>query len=185
MKKHIFSADRSRRKSLLGILALSYMVIPLLSFHAISQKIIEPPPGIIHSCEPDSDWIDDPNTLYLTVEEMPQFPGGEFALQQFIEKNLQYPAGALKDSVQGRVSCQFIVEKDGSLSKIEVTRSKDPRLSKEAIRIISKMPKFIPAKQRGHIVRCIYIVVVTFKIPGLKTETDPTILRIQDFINQK
>ena len=114
-----------------------------------------------------------PDYVYLTVEQMPKFPGGETALLKWISDNMSYPSTALFNGIYGRVACQFIVEKDGSVSNVEVIRGRDPDLDKEAIRVLQKLPKFEPGRQRGEVVRVKYQVPVSFKIQN-KEEPETT-----------
>ncbi|MDO4496958.1 MAG: TonB family protein [Bacteroidales bacterium] len=104
------------------------------------------------------------NMIFTVVEQNPEFPGGEAALMQFIKKNLKYPAFAAENGIQGRVTLSFTVEKDGSIANIEVMRSPAEELSKEAIRVVSSMPKWKPGKQRGKPVRVKYVLPVTFRL---------------------
>ena len=101
---------------------------------------------------------------YTVVEQMPQFPGGETALLNNISKNLVYPKIAQENGIQGRVIVRFMVNKDGSISNIQIVRSLDPTCDKEAIRIIKSLPKFIPAKQNGVNVAVWYTLPITFKL---------------------
>lgn len=86
------------------------------------------------------------------VKEEPSFPGGEGALRDFISKNLRYPKFAKEKGIYGPVHVSFIVEKDGSLTDFIVTRSVDPSLDKEAIRVLQSMPKWNPGKRDGQFV---------------------------------
>ena len=86
------------------------------------------------------------------VKEEPSFPGGEGALGDFISKNLRYPKFAKEKGIYGPVHVSFIVEKDGSLTDFIVTRSVDPSLDKEAIRVLQSMPKWNPGKLDGQFV---------------------------------
>lgn len=86
------------------------------------------------------------------VKEEPSFPGGESALRDFISKNLRYPKFAKEKGIYGPVHVSFIVEKDGSLTDFIVTRSVDPSLDKEAIRVLQSMPKWNPGKLDGQFV---------------------------------
>jgi len=104
------------------------------------------------------------NQIFTVVEQNPEFSGGEAALMQFIKKNLKYPAFAAENGIQGRVTLSFTVEKDGSIANIEVMRSPAEELSKEAIRVVSSMPKWKPGKQRGKPVRVKYVLPVTFRL---------------------
>ena len=102
--------------------------------------------------------------VFDVVEQMPEFPGGQAALLKWIGDNIKYPAIAEENGIQGRVVCTFVVERDGSVTDVQVARSIDPSLDKEAIRVLKKMPKWIPGKQNGSAVRVKYTVPVTFRL---------------------
>lgn len=103
--------------------------------------------------------------IFVVVEENPQFPnGGTAGLLQYLGKNIKYPTIPQENGTQGRVTVQFVVNKDGSIVDVKVIRGVDPYLDKEAVRVISTMPKWIPGKQRGVPVRCKFTVPVTFKL---------------------
>lgn len=103
--------------------------------------------------------------IFTVVEEMPDFPdGGLQGLLKFLAKNIKYPVIAQENGIQGRVVCAFVVNKDGSIVDIEVLRGVDPSLDKEAVRVLSTMPKWKPGKQRGKPVRVKYTVPVMFRL---------------------
>ena len=103
--------------------------------------------------------------VFVVVESMPEFPGGQQALFKYLSDNIKYPVIAQENGIQGRVICQFTVNKDGSIVDIEVVRSGgDPSLDKEAVRVIKTMPKWKPGKQRGKQVRVKFTVPVSFKL---------------------
>lgn len=102
--------------------------------------------------------------VFEVVEQMPSFPGGTGALMQYLSKNIKYPPVAEEMGIQGRVICTFVVERDGSVSDIRIARSVDPSLDKEAIRVVSGMPKWIPGRQNGQMVRVKYTLPVTFRL---------------------
>ena len=103
--------------------------------------------------------------VFVVVESMPEFPGGQQALFKYLSENVKYPVIAQENGIQGRVICQFVVNKDGSIVDVEVVRSGgDPSLDKEAVRVIKSMPKWKPGKQRGKPVRVKYTVPVNFKL---------------------
>jgi len=102
--------------------------------------------------------------IFQIVEEMPEFPGGMAECLKFLAKNLKYPTIAQENGVQGRVIIQFVVNKDGSIVEPVVARGVDPYLDKEALRVVSTMPKWKPGKQLGKAVRVKYTVPVTFKL---------------------
>lgn len=98
------------------------------------------------------------------VEQMPMFPGGNEELLKYLGKNLKYPVICQEMSIQGRVVCSFVVEKDGSITDIKVIRSIDPNLDKEAVRVLKSMPKWIAGRQNGRPVRVKYNVPVAFRL---------------------
>ena len=103
--------------------------------------------------------------VFVIVEKMPEFPGGQQALFKYLSENVKYPVIAQENGIQGRVICQFVVNRDGSIVDVEVVRSGgDPSLDKEAIRVIKSMPKWKPGQQRGKPVRVKYTVPVNFKL---------------------
>lgn len=102
--------------------------------------------------------------VFTAVEQEPEFPGGTQALVEFIRTNLRYPEPCVKDSIEGRVTLSFVVEKDGSVTEITKMRSPNEDLTKEAIRVVSAMPNWIPGKQRGEAVRVRYVLPVTFRL---------------------
>ena len=119
---------------------------------------IAPPPEVVE--EPEEDEV-----IFVVVETMPEFPGGAQAMYKYLSENVKYPVIAQENGIQGRVICQFTVNKDGSLVDIEVVRSGgDPSLDKEAIRVIKSMPKWKAGQQRGKPVRVKYTIPVNFKL---------------------
>ena len=104
-------------------------------------------------------------TIFEVVEQMPEFPNGGMAgLMQYLSKNIKYPTIAQENGTQGRVTVQFVVNRDGSIVDAKVLRGVDPYLDKEAIRVISFMPKWKPGMQRGKAVRVKYTVPVMFRL---------------------
>lgn len=99
--------------------------------------------------------------VYEVVEQMPSFPGGQEALMTYINHNIKYPE---EDCGQGRVTVSFIVEKDGSITNATIRRSVDPAFDREALRVVSSMPKWIPGKNNGRKVRVRFNVPVQFKL---------------------
>ena len=103
--------------------------------------------------------------IFMVVESMPEFPGGQQALFKYLAENVKYPVIAQENGIQGRVICQFVVNKDGSIVDVVAVRSSgEPSLDKEAIRVIKSMPKWKPGKQRGQPVRVKYTVPVNFRL---------------------
>lgn len=104
------------------------------------------------------------NKVFDVVEQMPSFPGGPSALMQYLSSNIKYPVVAQENGVQGRVVVSFVVERDGSITDVQVARSVDPSLDREAQRVVRNMPKWIPGKQNGQAVRVKYNVPVAFRL---------------------
>lgn len=103
--------------------------------------------------------------VYEVVEQMPSFPGGLNALMTYLSNNVVYPEEAWKNGEEGRVVASFIVETDGSISNVSISRSVSPLLDAEAVRVISAMPKWVPGKSHGKAVRVKFNVPISFKIP--------------------
>ncbi|MBF1558677.1 MAG: energy transducer TonB [Prevotella salivae] len=102
--------------------------------------------------------------VFDVVEVMPQFPGGQIAMLQYLMKNIKYPEQAMKEGIQGRVAVSFIVEKDGSISNVRPVLSVHPLLNKEAVRVVKSMPKWSPGKHNGKPVRVRFNLPVMFKL---------------------
>lgn len=102
--------------------------------------------------------------VYDVVEQMPTFPGGPAALMQYISNSTRYPKVAEANGIQGRVTVQFVVEKDGSISRVKTMKSAEPSLDHEAERIVRSMPKWNPGKSNGSPVRVKYFVPVVFRL---------------------
>ena len=104
--------------------------------------------------------------IFRSVEQMPQFPGGDAALMKFLQSHINYPPMAAENNVQGKVILQFVVEKDGKVGEVKVARSVDKDLDREAIRVVKTLPRFTPGRQNGQPVRVWYTLPVTFKLQG-------------------
>ncbi|MBQ9216002.1 MAG: energy transducer TonB [Prevotella sp.] len=113
--------------------------------------------------EPEPPKVEE-TKVFDVVEEMPQFPGGNSALMEYLGKNIKYPVVAEENGIQGRVVCTFVVERDGSITDVKVVRGVDSSLDKEAVRVVKSMPRWIPGKQNGSAVRVKYTLPVTFKL---------------------
>ncbi|MEA4995178.1 MAG: TonB family protein [Petrimonas sp.] len=102
--------------------------------------------------------------IFVVVEEQPEFPGGNTAMMKFLSDNIKYPVIAQENGIQGRVITNFVVERDGSITDVQVVRGVDPSLDKEAIRVIQSMPKWKAGKQRGSAVRVRFTLPVVFRL---------------------
>lgn len=111
----------------------------------------EPPGGTVETEVP-----------FVIVEQMPEYPGGEEALFRFLSENTRYPTMARDAGIKGRVYLQFVVAKDGSITNIELLRGIGGGCDEEAIRVVGKMPKWIPGEQAGKKVPVIYRLPFNF-----------------------
>jgi TonB family protein len=111
---------------------------------------------------------------FTAVEQMPVFPGGEEALMKYIKENLRYPQSAAKSGIQGRVIVRYVVASDGSITKVEVLRGFNEACNKEAVRVVSMMPKWIPGKQSGRNVPVYYTIPIVYKLSDEKKDNMPT-----------
>ncbi len=101
--------------------------------------------------------------IFTIVEKQAGFPGGTAKLMEYLKKELVYPQVAIDNNIQGRVFIEFVVNKDGSIQDVRVARGVDPVLDQEAVRVVKKMPKWIPAEQRGKSCRSRFTLPVLFK----------------------
>ncbi|MBO5806622.1 MAG: TonB family protein [Bacteroidaceae bacterium] len=105
------------------------------------------------------------NEIHQVVEVQPEFPGGMKALMKYLQENIQYPRISRENNSQGRVFVRFIVNTDGSIQGAEVMKSSgDIYLDKEAVRVVSGMPKWSPARQSGKAVRVYFVLPVVFRL---------------------
>jgi protein TonB len=102
--------------------------------------------------------------IFMVVESMPEFPGGEPNLYKFLAENIKYPQMAKESGIQGRVFVTFVVERDGSVTDVRVLRGIGGGCDEEAIRVVKSMPKWTPGKQRGKSVRVQYNLPVKFTL---------------------
>lgn len=127
------------------------------------QPVYKTDKGVIISTNPRVVQVNG-SAPFEVVEQMPQFPGGQPGLMQFIAKNIKYPESAQKAKEQGTVFLQLIVDKDGKAISPKILRSVSPALDAEAIRLINAMPKWKPGKQKGEAVAVKYTVPIKFKL---------------------
>jgi len=106
----------------------------------------------------------EPEKIFTTIEQKPQFPGGEAALMKWLSSHINYPTMAQEEGAQGRVVVQFVVERDGRVGQAKIARGIHPALDKEALRLVKSLPKFIPGKNNGQEVRCWFTLPINFKL---------------------
>lgn len=129
--------------------------------------------------DPNQDWeppiddepeIDDPNRIFIAIQKMPNFTGGESELFKYLRNTIQYPKQASELRMSGIVYVSFVVEKDGSITNIVVERGVNGGCSEEAVRAIENMPKWEPGIQSGKKVRCKFTLPVKFVLRQFKTK---------------
>ena len=113
--------------------------------------------------EPPKHVVED-TKIFTVVEQMPMYPGGDAALMGYLRDNIKYPTVAAENGVQGRVVVGFVVERDGSITDVNILRGVDPSLDREAMRVVKSMPRWNPGKQNGSAVRVKYQVPVSFRL---------------------
>jgi TonB family protein len=101
---------------------------------------------------------------YVVPEDMPQFPGGEEARIKYMADNIKYPENALKNGINGRVFITFVVEKDGSITGVEMLRGFDKECDAEAMRVVKMMPNWTPGRVKGQPVRTVFNMPISFKL---------------------
>lgn len=117
---------------------------------------------------------DQEKPVFFVVEEMPDFPGGEEALLEFLATNVKYPAIAQENGIQGKVFVVFIIDENGKVIEPKIARGVDPILDQEAIRVVTAMPAWKPGKQRGKNVRVSYTVPINFVLAEKEKAPDET-----------
>jgi len=157
-----------RAAALLPALALAVSVIQSPALASVLEST-----SLAKISGSDTKVNENPATLKTTNPSKPEnntnetiatFPGGETALYQFLADNIKYPAEAEKKKIEGRVAVQFVISTTGKVSDIKVTRSVDPLLDAEAVRVASMLPDFNPATKNGIPVATEYILPVSFKL---------------------
>jgi len=102
--------------------------------------------------------------IFMVVESMPEYPGGEAALYKFLAENIKYPQMAKESGIQGRVFVTFVVERNGAVTDVRILRGIGGGCDEEAIRVVTNMPQWTPGKQRGKSVRVQYNLPVKFTL---------------------
>ena len=132
---------------------------PIIAPDTLQDNCSEPKSMVVQT-----DTISE-NVIFGDIpDQAASFPGGHNALREFIDNNLHYPETLAEAGVQGRVIVRFVIEKDGTVTNPKVVKSIDPVLDQEALRIVSIMPKWSPAKMYGNVIRSTYTVPVYFRV---------------------
>ncbi|MBL1232698.1 MAG: energy transducer TonB [Vicingaceae bacterium] len=131
------------------------MLLTFVGSISFAQEIEKEEPLTIEEEKIDTD-------VFVIVEQMPEFPGGQDSLYKFLGANIVYPNKAKKDGVEGKVYINFTIEKDGSINEVKVLRGVHPLLDEEAVRVVESFPKWKPGKQKGKTVRVSYNLPLNF-----------------------
>ena len=110
--------------------------------------------------------------VFYVVEEMPEFPGGDKELRQYIANNVEYPEEAQKNNIEGKVFVSFVVAKDGNVKDAKIERGVAPSIDNEALRVVNSLPKWTPGKQRGQAVNVKFTVPINFELGGKKNTVE-------------
>lgn len=102
--------------------------------------------------------------IHILADEMPEFPGGEKALFQYLSSSIRYPKDALRNDVEGRVYVEFVVDRYGKITRVNLKRGMHPSLDQEALRVIEGMPDWKPGVKDGKFVSVLYTVPINFQI---------------------
>jgi len=136
--------------------------IPELKFNSegTEKLVIAELPPVLQAPEK----FEDPNTIFVAVEQMPEFPGGGRALFEYLSRNVKYPRLAQETGIRGTVYVSFVVEPDGSISNVKVLRGIGGGCDEEAIRVFSTMPRWSPGYQAGRPVRVSFSASISFRL---------------------
>ncbi|MCK9500621.1 MAG: M56 family metallopeptidase [Lascolabacillus sp.] len=179
LKQRIMMMNKTRSSSLklakyLTILPIFFILIAANSSYAgeKDQSLQEPPPVKKEVTE----------EIFVVVEQQPEYPGGQEAMMKFLSDSIVYPEEAKAKGIQGRVICNYVVMKDGSIDDVNVVRGVDPLLDAEAVRVLKSMPAWKPGKQRGQAVNVRYTLPLEFRLDNkpLSEEKKEELQRIKD-----
>ena len=106
------------------------------------------------------------DSTYIVSEKHPEFPGGQIAMRDYLQNSLRYPENDREKNIQGLVIVNFVVEKNGSLSNVNILRGVTPTLDAEAMRVVEAMPAWIPGEQDGEVVRVSINLPIRFTLHG-------------------
>lgn len=173
LKKRITMINKKRTSGILSFkYLLAFPIIALMLIGNAQNTFSQQKEKVgIASLTENPTTSEDQLPPFVMVEQMPQFPGGESAMMQYIGANLKYPESAAKENIEGRVVLRFVVTKTGDIKDVSVIRSLDSRCDEEAMRVVRAMPKWTPGKQGGKDVDVYYTLPVLYK---LQKETPKT-----------
>ena len=150
------------KRSLLCIDLVRAIMVAVLLMIALASPVAIASSNAAHAF--DRDTTSRHEEIFINPEQMPQFPGGETALLKYLQENVKYPPEALKDSIQGRVIVEFLIDTLGYIGEVKVVHSVHELLDAEAVRVVKTLPRFSPGRQAGKAVSVRYTLPVTFKL---------------------
>lgn len=173
MKTEISKRVMLQQKNVLMVLIILLMLFN--TQYVNGQKVLKgmkvpagaPPPPPLPPPLPDGfpDYeIFGNDTIYIKADIMPQYPGGDAALLEYLVSNTKYPDSSKETAIQGRVIIRFCVSENGKVEKVSVLKSLYPELDLEAERVVNSLQKFRPGLKNGERVKVWYIVPITFAL---------------------
>ena len=169
LKKRIRMMTINKSSRLRQLRALAVVPVTALALLAFANPTTETADELVVVAYNEPEVFQD---VYESVEQMPEFPGGQAEMMKYLAQNIHYPANAAKNNVEGRVAVQFVIEKDGRIGEVKIARSVDPELDAEALRVVKSMPNFIPGRQDGKPVAVWYTIPISFKLQGEPQKQD-------------
>ncbi|MCB0806210.1 MAG: M56 family metallopeptidase [Bacteroidales bacterium] len=163
----MITKQRTPKIAMLKPVIIIPVLAGLLYLFSLSTDAIVPDDDLIAKADLPENNVMPPqeeDKVYTMVEEMPEYPGGDEARIKYFQENITYPEAAKKNGIEGRVFVSFIVEKDGSITHVEVLRGIGGGCDEEAVRVISAMPNWKPGKQKGKPVRVQFNMPIEFKL---------------------
>ncbi len=127
----------------------------LLSYSTIQAQVTIEDTVVVNEVEEE---------IFVFVEDFPEFPNGEENMYKYLGSNIKYPKDALENGIQGTVVVKFVVEKDGTISNVKAIRKIGGGCDEEAVRVVKRMPRWKPGKQRGKPVRTEFTLPIQFKL---------------------
>lgn len=168
-KRFKMMTNNSLKNNRLAKVLLSLFVVSSVTFFFACDNTSEDVDGVESVLKSTDSGIND-EVAYDLVDQMPEYPDGDFALRKFIAMNVKYPKEAQELGVEGRVYVQFVVSDDGSVTNVKVAKGVSESLDAEAVRVISEMPDWTPGYQGGEAVNVNYTVPINFVLQGDEAE---------------
>ncbi|HEX2969424.1 MAG TPA: M56 family metallopeptidase [Bacteroidales bacterium] len=164
IRKRMLMMTRKQTSWLANFKLLSIIPVAGFVFIALSANQLPPPPPPPVPADIQQTEQQENDLPLVVADKMPYFPGGDKALLKYISNHLRYPVEASRKKIQGRVIVRFIVTPRGNISQISVSKSVDPNLDAEAIRVVQDLPPFQPGEEDGKPVSVWYLLPVTFSL---------------------